>query len=341
VKNYILFVSLSVLFSACVKDKPEQIVIAPVQLSSAKKVFVVNEGNYGSGNASVTLFDSEKNESVEDIYKTQNNSSPGDVAQSLSYLQNHFYLVVNNSKKVMVCDGQFKIAAQISGLTSPRYLLAITNQKAYISDLYANAISIIDLTTNTKTGSIYCPGKTERMLLVYNSVFVCNTDKEYVYVIDATIDRITDSVFVGLGASSLVLDKHDKIWVLSSGDAVNAGGRLSKIDPLSLHIELYFEFPKTESPWNLCLNKSKDTLFYLNAHIFRMPVFSANLPSEAFINRGTRNFYALGIHPHTSAVYASDALDYVQRSNIYIFDQSGKQLHLFKAGINANSFYFE
>jgi len=40
-------------------------------------------------------------------------------------------------------------------------------------------------------------------------------------------------------------------------------------------------------------------------------------------------------------VYAADVLDYVQRSQIYIYDTKGKQSSTFKAGIISNGFYFE
>lgn len=71
-------------------------------------MFVINEGNFGSGNASVSLFDPAKNEVVEDFYKTQNSAALGDVAQSMSRVNDNYYVVVNNSAKILVCDKDFK-----------------------------------------------------------------------------------------------------------------------------------------------------------------------------------------------------------------------------------------
>lgn len=337
----VFIILVSVIFSACVKDKPEELQPTVVNLSNDKKVYIVNEGNFGSGNASYSLYDVASNTLIEDLYFTQNAASVGDVAQSLIYINDRYYLVINNSGKVIVCDDQFKKTGQINGLPSPRYLLGVTNQKAYVSDLYANAISIVDLNSKLKTGSIVCPGKTEQMVMIYNKVFVCNTDKFYVYVINAANDQIEDSVYVGLGASSLVLDRQDKIWVLASGNQTNSSGRLSKINALNNQIEFYQEFTLANSPWNLRINGSKDTLFYIDSHIYKMAVSEMALPLNPIIERGSKNFYGLGIHPHNFTIYAADAIDYSQRSNIYIYNANGTQLNLVKAGINSNGFYFE
>ncbi len=330
------------LFSACVKDKPVAITPDPAPQSQLKKVYVINEGGFGYGNSSISLFDPGTNSVVEDLFKTQNNANLGDVTQSLNYVNGTFYAVVNNSGRIMVCDAQFKKTGQINGLLSPRYFLPITNQKAYVSDFKANAISVIDLGSNTKTKSINCSGWTEGMVLIYNKVFVCNLRRNYVYVINTLNDQINDSVLVGPNASGLVIDKRDKIWVLSSGDAVNSvGARLTRIDPLTNIIEKSFDFSVGESPDHICLNKTKDSLFYLNKGICLMGIGDAALPSATFIPGNARNYYGLGINPNDYSIYASDALDYSQKSNIYIFDMKGNQKQVFKAGINANGFYFE
>jgi hypothetical protein len=277
---------------------------------------------------------------VENYYKSQNNSEVGNIAQSLSYINGNYYLVVNNSGKVIVCDKQFKKIGQITGLTSPRYILQVSNQKAYVSDLYANAISVVNLNTNVKTSSIACFGKAEKMILIYNTAFVTNSDKEYVYVINTVTDFKTDSVFVGKNASSLVLDKDDKVWVLANG-ASNTQGKLTRINPITFQIELVLDFKSVDSPTNLCLNKTKDTLYFLNDGIYQMPVTWHSLPQSSLIPKGNRNFYALGINPNDYSIYAADALDYVQRSNIYIFDTRANQKTIFKAGLISNGFYFE
>lgn len=341
-RNILFLLSGVFLLQACVKDKPDSVPEPVISLTPAsKKVFVINEGNFGSGNASVSLFDPATHEVVEDFYKTQNAGTVGDVAQSVSRVNDNYYLVVNNSAKIWVCDKNFKKTGQINGLTSPRYLLAVSNQKAYVSDLYAHAISIVDLNTQTKTGSIACHGKTEHMALVFNKVFVTNTESNYVYILNPSKDNMEDSVLVGKYTSGIVVDKNDNVWVLSTGDLPGVSGRLSKINSLTNAVEASFSFSSSEFPGNLCLNKTKDTLFFLNNGICRMAITASSLPASALIEKGTKNFYGLAVNPDSYFIYAADALDYSQRSTIYVYDQQGNQKTTFKAGINANGFYFE
>lgn len=330
-------------FTSCVKDKPNLVPKETIHLSEAKKVLIINEGGLNDNKASISLFDPGNNQVVENYFGAQNNSQVlGSIAQSLTYFQSNYYIVVNNSNKVVICDYQFKKTGQISGLTSPRFFLPVSNQKAYVSDLYSNNIHIIDLNSNTKTGSIPCPGWTEQMVLLYNKVFVTNYRKNYLYVINATTNVITDSILVGKNAGSLVIDRFDNLWVLSSGESTNAiPAKLSKIDPINHQIIKTYNFQLNESPNSLCLNKGKDSLYYINKNIFRMRVSDNDLPANPFVIAGSKVFYGVGVNPTNYDIYVADAVDYVQRSNIFIYSSTGVLKHNFKAGINANGFYFE
>ncbi len=327
-------ICLCLFLYGCVKDKPNQPAPQQLQLSNTKKVFVINEGLFNTGNASISLFDPANDEVISDFFEAQNGTSLGDVAQSMNFINGNYYIVVNNSNKIVVCNSQFKKIAQINGLTSPRHILAITNQKAYVSDLYANAISVINLNSHLKTDSIYCFGKTEQMVLIYNKVIVTNYDKDYAYIINTVSDRIVDSVLVGKQASSICIDKNDKVWVLSAT-------KLSKINPITYDIELHINFSSSDLPYSLCSNKTKDTLYYINSSIYRLPISETNLPAFPFISSNGKNFYGIAVNPNDYHLYASDALDYISSSTIYVYDQKGNQKKVFKAGINANSFYFE
>lgn len=337
-----LSVLTCVTLASCVKDKPNVTSAPNVQLSDDKKVYIVNEGNFMAANSSVSLYDPGTNEVIENFFHSANNSVLGDVAQSINFFNSSWYIVVNNSNKIVVCDKHMKQKAVISGLQSPRYITRVSNSKAYVSDLYANNIKVIDLNTNSVTGSINCAGWTEQMIFLYGKIFVTNLKRNYVYVIDVTNDLIKDSIEVGPNAGSIVSDKYDKLWVLSAGNQSQAVlPTLRRIDPLTNQVQKTFEFSAAEIPGNLCINGSGDTLFFLNSGVYRMPVNGTALPASAFIPKGNKTFYGLGVNPNDYCIYVSDALDYIQRANIYVFDSNGSQKNVFKAGINSNSFYFE
>ncbi len=340
-----IFPAVSLLFFACVKDKPNDIMHPEVSIGSGSKVYVTSEGIFGLNNAAVSLYEPASGNVVSDIYKSQNNNAAlGDVCQSINKINNKYYVVVNNSGKIAVLNSMdFKLITNITGLQSPRYILPVTFNKAYVSDLYANAISIIDLNTNTKTGSIPCSGWTEQMAVIYNKAFVTNNYSRYAYVINTITDQITDSIHVGKYAGSIVIDKNSKIWVLSAGDSPNSiVGTLTRIDPVTLNVEASLQFGSTDSPGSLCINATKDTLYFLNKNVYRLPINSTTLPGSAFITSSALNiFYGLAVSDKDYNVYLSDAIDYTQQSSILVYSPNGTLKTSFKAGINASNFYFE
>jgi YVTN family beta-propeller protein len=327
------------LFVSCQKDTPTP-QPQPAPLSSAKKIYVINEGNYGTPNASISLFDTGTNSVIEDYFKTVNNTSLGDVAQSMCKINGDYYIVVNHSGKIVVCDQDMKIKRSITGLNAPRYIIGVSNSKAYVSDIYANGISIIDLNTGTKTGSISLPGASEQMAMIYNKVYVTNTSKSKVYVIDASVNTVIDSISVGINASGLQVDKNDKLWVLSSG-STSVAGKLSLIDPVNDSVTWSQDLSLNRKAGLLCMNGTKDTLWFADKDgLVRMPISSTSVPSA--FKTLTSNIYGLGIHPTRFEVYVADALDYTSLSKIYVFKSStGAAVTNFSAGYISNGFYFE
>jgi hypothetical protein len=339
--HYCALILFSQMLFSCVKDKPEDRLTVLKDPEPSKRVFIINEGNFSSGNASISLYNSESKEVQEDQFKAVNHTALGDVAQSMALINEKYYVVVNNSGKVVVCDKTFKMIANITGLSSPRYILQVGADKAYVSDYKSGGISVVNLVNHSVSHSIILPGWTEEMRLLNNKVYVCNVSREYLYVISPNQDKVEDSVWVGKNTSGLQVDKNDKLWVLSSGDFAGSPARLSLINATSLAIEKTFVFPATRLPFKLAINGRKDSLYFTDKDIFVMPVNAVDLPGAPFIVAEQSNFYGIGIHPLTSEIYVSDALDYVQRSHITVYSGAGSKKTEFKAGINANGFYFE
>jgi YVTN family beta-propeller protein len=280
---------------------------------------------------------------VEDLYQQVNGHPLGDVCQSLYLGSDKIYVVVNNSGKVEVLDRRsFKVITSINNLKSPRYFLPVSNNKAYVTDLYANAISIVDLTENIVTGQINCTGWTEDLLLIYGKVYVSNMLNNKIYIINSATDELEDSINVGYAPNSLKEDKYGKIWVLCGGDIqLKKRASLHKINPVNKQVELSLNFPDDkDAPFKLGINFTKDTLYYINKKIYRMPVTANSIPNEVFIDNGTSNFYAIGIEPFTGIIYVADAVDYVQRGLIYRFKPNGSLINTFRAGIIPGNFYF-
>ena len=324
------------LLAACTPEIPEN-----QEFIKTSGVFVLNEGNFTYGNASLSFIDVETNTIENQVFFRANGFPLGDVAQSMTIKASTGFIVVNNSGKVLVINTKtFTHQATITGLTSPRYLEIINESKAYITDLYAHEITIIDPNDYTITGTINTGCSTEQMIRWSDFILVLNWSYgDQILKIDTGSDEVIDSLKVTLQPNSMILDQEDRLWVLSDGGyAGSSTGNeipaLTIIDPSSLEIIQEFQFPGLDySPNHLCTNYTRDTLYFLttgwageltlNTGIYRMSIEDEQLPDQAWIPQGDRHFYAMGIDPGSSCVYVSDPKDYLQKGMVYRYSSSG------------------
>jgi hypothetical protein len=340
--KFLWLIFCSVFIFSCRKDKPETFNNTAV-VNNSGSVYIINEGNFQFGNAKVSYYDFASGNVAEDLFQPANHAALGDVCQSINSFNNKIYLVLNNSQKIVVVNpSNFVQTTTINGFNSPRYFLPVSNNKAYVTDLYANAISIVDLNSNSITGNIPLKGWTEELLQVYGEVFVCNKNSDKLFVINAASDKISDSILISYGANSIQEDKNGKLWVLCNGDSTkNIHASLRRINPISHQVEKNFSFAdKHDFPQRLKINESNDILFFINGGIFKMNIADNNLPSNSLVPKGTHNFYGIGVNPVNGDLYAADAIDYVQRGMIYRYKNDGTLISNFLAGIIPSDFYF-
>ncbi len=338
--SFYIFIVL-ILCASCKKDGPlhpdEPAFISP----GSNGVFVVNEGNFQFGNASVSYYQEGMDQSVEDLFEPANNRPLGDVGQVMHLFNGKAYVVINNSGKIEVVNPQtFVSEAIISGFNTPRDILPVSNNKAYVSDLYAGEVTVVDLSNHSISGSISLNSASAQMALVYGHAFITSTETNRLYVVNTLNDAVSDTVVVGFGANSIVQDKNGKLWVLCRGNFGNIAS-LHRVDPVNNSVEESFLFSNSsDAPNSLNINGGLDTLYFLNKDVYRMAIAENSLPTHPFVAGEGRNFYGLGVHPESGNIYVSDAIDYVQRGEVLIYRPDGSHKSSFLAGIIPSTFCF-
>jgi YVTN family beta-propeller protein len=347
----LLLIAMLFTMAGCMKDDQwvrDHMQQANLNLASGG-VFVVNEGNFMYGNATLSFYDTLRKEVQNDLFFRVNGLPLGDVAQSMSIWKSSGYIVVNNSGKIYIIDTTTgKYTGKITGLTSPRYMHFVNSEKAYISDLYAGKITIVNPTSNTVTGVISCPShpSTEEMVQVGDKLFVtCWSGDKTVLVIDTGKDQVKTEIPTGDQPSGIVKDSYGKIWVLcqaSPGSKSGSNPILQRIDPVTEKVDLGLVFSAGTKPVKLTIDGTGNNLWYLSGNeVFKMSVLSRSLPDKPFLSLNTKLLYGLGIDPSNGDIYASDALDYQQPGWILRFDKSGVQKDRFKSGIIPGRFCFK
>ena len=336
-------------FVSCNKeDKAGNSPIPP----AGDKVFIVCEGSYGNGNASLSIYFPEKDSVFTDVYKAVNHNTLGDVFQSITAIGNRYYLTVNNSDKIVVLNKDLTLFSQIS-VSKARYIVPVNEHKAYVSSLYNNKVFVLDAVNATIVKSIELSAvNTEGMLVDGNHVYVCpwDTASDKVYVINCEQDEVVDSFIVaGRAPSEALMDKDKKLWILSGNNAKGKRSYWTKIDPFTRQVLKTYAFDPDVDPVKPVMNKTRDSIYFIEVNqksgsehngIYRMSVYEDGLPANPLIPaQSGQYFWALGIHPNGD-IYVGDPKGFIQKSSVIIFDRKGVLKKQFSVGVGVGRFYF-
>lgn len=337
-KKGLLFIIIAILTFACEEPKKDE---EPIKVEE-NSVLIINEGNMGYGNASVDVYNPSTGTVGSSVFFKNNMRPVGDVLQSVALFDGKVYLVVNNSSKIEVVDSDnFTFLGSIQNLSSPRYFLPINIHKAYVSDFKAEEIHVVDPQGFNKINSIPAEGWIEKMTMAKGKVFACNAISDEVWVIDALNDSVVNKIPVGIEPLEIVSDKNEDVWVLCTGGFEEDFAQLFKIDAASENITKSFDFPSIKSyPQRLKIDGAGENLFYLDQDLYKMSIDANSLPTAAFIQSSGRLLYGLGIDPNNTHIYLTDAIDYLQKGNVFEYDGNGNLIHSFKAGIIPSDFGF-
>lgn len=323
-------------------------------VSARSTLFIVCEGNFQYGNASLSAYDPATLSVENNIFLRANGMKLGDVAQSMTIHNDTAWIVVNNSHVIFAIDPQtYRELGRITGLPSPRYIHFVSDTKAYVTQLWDNRIFIINPRTFSVTGHITIPGmdaatgSTEQMVRLGNYIYVnCWSYQNRILRIDTRTDAVVGQLEIGPQPNSMVLDKYERLWVITdgsyrNGESVDSDGRpaLHCVNTSTFSVEFSFPMYAGDEPRALSINAGADTLYWINNHVWQMPVEATRLPFRPFIRSTESLFYSLfPAQDNSGEIYVSDAIDYQQAATIMRFNSSAQLIDRFSVGITPAGF---
>ncbi|CAG5076287.1 YncE family protein [Parvicella tangerina] len=303
-------------------------------------VLIGCEGNFGWGNASITKYEPVSKVVSQQVFQSINGFSLGDVLQSFCIYQDKLYLIINNSGKVEVIDtASYTHVGAITGLNSPRFMVT-HGTRGYISDLYSNGISIVDLGANQVVDTIPVGRWSEHLLIDNNMLYIACPDTNWVLKYDLTTEGYVDTMVIGKSPGKIVKVNNGNLWMLCSGGYQEEIPTLHEYDGTTISKTLSFG-SITDNPSMLTYDSIHDRLFYLNDGLFTLELTSSSLPSIPVINSTNATFYGLGIDPNNRDIYITDAVDYVQSGRVLRFDSLYHPVDTFSTGIIPQAIWFK
>lgn len=327
----LIYICICLLTASCVEIND----LPPVDYSLGGGAFVVNEGNFNSGNGSLSFYSYDSTKLFNNVFESVNGRPLGDVPNSVFCYSSYAYILVNNSGKIEIINrNSFKSEGTITGLKSPRNMAAVTDNKAYVTSMYSDSVVIIDLLRNVVTGYINIHKSSEAIAVAGSKAYISSwIGENKIMVINTVSDEVSDSIIVGYEPESMEIDRQYRLWVLCTGG-------WQKLHPAELYCVDAFTnkeirklvFDTDASPSCLRIDGLGQTLFYLERGVRQMNIDSDVLPGAVLVpESGT--FYKIGINPANSDIFVSNAGDYVHNGYVQIYKNNGTFVSKDQAGI--------
>lgn len=325
--KYIVYISLISLFISCVRISDPVIIDPVIYRVTANGFFIVNEGNFGWGNGSLTYYSYDSSRTYNNFFQSVNKRPLGDVPFSMLIHNDYIYIVINNSEKIEIIDRRsLESKTTLTGFISPRNIAVAGLNKAYVTSIYSDTVRILDLKTNKISGFINMKNSSESIVVIGNKAFIANwIGGNEVFIINTETDQVIDSVEVGIEPESMVVDKRGVVWVLCNGGWTRENyAELVGINSQTHEVIKRYQFPdKMNSPLCLTADSDGDTLFYIDEGIKCLNILSDELPSDPFIKNADHQFYKIGVNPVNGDIIATDAIDYQQNGSFMIYSRKG------------------
>jgi YVTN family beta-propeller protein len=330
--------------TGCSKDDP---VTPPKETpATTKGVYVVNEGNSGKNNSTITFYVPDSNKVYQDIFASVNNRPLGDTGNDIVIYKDRIYIVVQQSQKMEVLSAldQKSIGTiQLQGSKSPAKVYIFNDAKGYVTNLYDKSVTVfnpmtLEIIKDRIVVGLYPSGLTAAA----NKIYVCNSGwgaDSTVSVIDAATDAVIKTIAVERQPSEIMLASNGELVVKCDGytdwgnSANNLPGGLVMIDPSTDAVSgsISVSLEKNGFPGHMAL--SADGTGYLQTTKGIVPFHSVSRTLDTVAVVSSQSIYSFTLDDVKGRLYVTDAKDYSMGGQVSVFDRQGAKITSFQAGI--------
>ncbi len=309
-------------------------------------VLVVNQGSFGSGTGTLSFINKSDYTIISDVYSSANSGNVlGNVTQSISEIDDHFVVTINNGSKVILINKEdFSFAREINGIDQPRYSIQHIQDDFWLTSWGADGVSgsirKIDGASGDVLENFNVGGGPERMAWYNTSLYVTNSGG---FFRDSVVHKITNNaiekdIVVGDNPTDLIVDGDNNLWVLCAGytdfvDPANStAGRLVKL----VNDEVVEAYDLDNGASQLEISSDGQSAFYVAGG----KVWSFNLDTGNSTEIYSGFFYYMGVDKSDGSIYLADAKDFVSNGEILQINENGDLQRSFDAGVIPGYLHF-
>ncbi|MGA9639534.1 YncE family protein [Flavobacterium sp.] len=336
-KHFLSILLLTFLFASCTKENVPEINVPLGAYDNG--ILILNEGNFGTPNASVSYISNDFMTFQNSIFLSVNPTKElGDVAQSMSFDKDKAYIVLNNSNKIEVVNRYtfVSLGTITEKLENPRYSLVL-NGKLYVTNAISNAITVYDATTYDYIASIPLNKTAEKIVAANGKLYVMNGAYGYgnrVTVVSPVTNTVLSTIDVEEGINSIE-EQNGVVYVLCGNTTKS---KLFKINTTTDAIT-FIESTTLKGALNMDIEANK--IYYTagtSVYVMDLVATSFNeTPLFSVTDNSWSTLYGFGVIK--DQIYTADASGFTADGVVTVYSSAGVILKTVSVGLGPNSFY--
>jgi YVTN family beta-propeller protein len=322
---------------ACNTEDPEPI------SAYDKGILVLNEGNFGAGNGSMS-FITENGEVSNAVFSAENGGlALGDVIQSISETDDLYLIVVNNSNVLYAIDKfDLQVEYSIATLKLPRYA-TYQDDYGYVTEWVSftepGRVTKFDLSSGEVVGTVTLGYGAEYPSFVEGDLYVSNNFESSVSIVDSENMAVTSSISTEPSPSHIIKLENGTSWLVCGGgyDANYAPANNGALQQLS-NGSIISTIPLNKNVSGKIATKNNLVFVFSGQTVWEVNPDTPQI-TEVFTDDQVTSFYGIGID-ESSNLFMTDSKGFQSAGEVILYTASGIREASYTVGIGPNSLIF-
>ncbi|TWP23408.1 YncE family protein [Apibacter muscae] len=351
--------------TSCSNDDNFNSQIQAPPLKSSNVTYILNEGSFGSNNSTLSYFNNDTGELINDYFQKINPSKGGlgDTGNDLKIYGSKMYAVMNASNSVEVMNSKTGVSEGKITIPNARYIAfdkGFAYVSSYASATYGNGEALgivfkIDTTNLQIISEVNVGRQPDGLAVVHNKLYVANsggytTTGDYettVSVVDLNSFQVTKNIEVAPNLNKVKVDQNQKVWVTSRGNYGNISSSISVLDPTTDLVIQKLNLPVSDFDFY------GDTMYYIgteydnnnkSSNVYGRLNINSLSKGSSFVNENIKSQiespYGLAVNQKNGDIYLADAKNYMVTGNVFCLTNGGDLKWVNATGIIPGHFAF-